>query len=458
MRQNGVYMFERIASPLITQLRTPYFTVDCGMSYLIRLGDGRFVMIDGNIGEYDEPDYLMRLLSQQNVTAAKPTIAAWIITHPHGDHFFGMVNFCEKYANDVVIEKMIFKFPVAGRCGGGSDTSAFFAMLDTLDTLEGTEIITPSTGDRYTFADATFDVLFTYTDLDPAPIPDINDTSVVMRMELCGHRAMWLGDIGKQASDNICARFSIDELKSDIMQVGHHGYTGGSDELYRAIDPEVILWPCPDFWYHPAKTWKCNDYIVHSSKNIKATFVSGQTEAVLDLTKPILPPEPYKAGKISAPFEKKSMLSLNWTCLTGGGRGYLPMKLSFPEGGGCRLLAGDARSLCQLIQRGQTALSERYVFTFSGVLDEGAEMFGLIWNYPTPMKWVDEALLVLDQQSGVPFRYTLTVDKAKKYASLYEGDRLVMETNELSDEPCDIILLMKNASVSLNEVTFENLG
>ena len=32
---------------LVTQMQTSFFSVDCGMSYIIRLSDGAFVVIDG---------------------------------------------------------------------------------------------------------------------------------------------------------------------------------------------------------------------------------------------------------------------------------------------------------------------------------------------------------------------------------------------------------------------------
>ena len=38
-------------------------------------------------------------------------------------------------------------------------------------------------------------------------------------------------------------------LKSDVVQVAHHGYYGGTKEGYDAIAAPIVLWPTP--WYHP---------------------------------------------------------------------------------------------------------------------------------------------------------------------------------------------------------------
>lgn len=450
-------MTKKIIAPLITQVRTSYFSYDCGMAYIIRTGDGGFVMIDGNIGEYDEPDRLMELIDSQNETGEMPRISAWFLSHSHGDHIRGFVNFCNRFGERVRIENVIYSFPPKERYDEGADMTPFNAVIDALAERDGTRVITPKRGDRYCFADATFDVIFTYEDLGDEPIRSMNNASMVTLMELAGHRVMWLGDVERQASDVICANYSESELRCDIMQVGHHGYTGGSDQLYRAIDPEVLLWPCPDFWYHPGCVWKCNDYIAHSSKNIKATFVAGQMEAVLDLTKPIVAPTPYTYGKVSADIGKKSLCALHWTCLTGGGRGYAPVKLTFTEEGGCRLESGEAKSLCQMIQRGQTALSERYEFRIKGELMEGSETMGLIFDYTTPMEWKDEVLHTVNVTPGESFDLTLSLDRAARTATLSSEKGVLFAVSDICPEPADIILMMKNATVILTEVTFENL-
>ena len=73
-------------NPLLTQIKPTYFSVDCGMAYIIRLSDGRFVLIDAMYGEYDEMDRVYDLLCEQNLLNDIPTIAMWFFTHPHDDH------------------------------------------------------------------------------------------------------------------------------------------------------------------------------------------------------------------------------------------------------------------------------------------------------------------------------------------------------------------------------------
>ena len=57
-----------LCTPLLIQGRPMYYAYDCGMLYIIRLTDGRFIVIDGGMCEYEEADHFLELLDQQNVT------------------------------------------------------------------------------------------------------------------------------------------------------------------------------------------------------------------------------------------------------------------------------------------------------------------------------------------------------------------------------------------------------
>ena len=96
-------------TPLLTQVRQAFFSVDCGMTYVIRTCEGTFVLIDGGMGEYEEAEHLWDILMSQNTSNAKPVIKAWFITHPHTDHFGGFVAFMDKYGEQVTLMQEILK-------------------------------------------------------------------------------------------------------------------------------------------------------------------------------------------------------------------------------------------------------------------------------------------------------------------------------------------------------------
>jgi hypothetical protein len=162
------------------------------------------------------------------------------------------------------------------------------------------------------------------------------------------------------------------------------------------------------------------------------------------------------------------MLPLNWCCLTGGSTGYTFANLDYPEAGGCRLTGRNSKTLLQLVKSGQVAIADKYTLTVCGsyaeesILSEEEKslelerMFGIVWNYPKHMVWDETQMLPLPAEVGKPFAYKLTVDKKANKATLYDGDTLIKEWDEVCPEPCGIHLVMKNISLTLTEVVYED--
>ena len=74
-----------------------------------------------------------------------------------------------------------------------------------------------------------------------------NNSSVAYRVEMGGKRILFLGDMGWQAGEDFLANHTQEELKSDVLQMAHHGQRGVEEDLYQEISPEVCLWPTPDW-------------------------------------------------------------------------------------------------------------------------------------------------------------------------------------------------------------------
>ena len=71
---------------------------------------------------------------------------------------------------------------------------------------------------------------------------NINNTSLVFRMTANKQTVLWGADIEVPASNVICNTFG-DYLKSDILQMPHHGCENpASKEFYTLADPTVMFW------------------------------------------------------------------------------------------------------------------------------------------------------------------------------------------------------------------------
>ena len=448
-------------TPLITQVRPAYFSVDCGMSYVIRVSDGRFVLIDGGEGEYEEADHLWDILKSQQEGEGKPVIAAWFITHPHSDHFCGFVQFMNKYKEEVILERVLYNWGAEGISPtprGYNDPIEFHRILEEMKN--SVKVITPRTGQRFVFGDGIFDILFVCEDLYPEKISNINDTSLAIRMEVEGRRVLWIGDMCDQGAECMCARYTEESLQCEFYQVGHHGYYGGSDELHRMIDPKIVLWSCPNFWYPVVRLWNTNDYLI-KSPNVYTTIISGQSEMVIDMTQPVEKFKPYALASDDGVvyeecFDGGRIMDLHWSCITGGSTGYRPAKAHLTQGE-CTLetMVDDAYTVCEFVQPGQMELAKDFTLTLAGRLEKDTEKFGLFWNYTSPTIFSEEHALWLQPAGDGSFVFTLKADATEKKAQLFLYDTCVCEMPY--ETSGGLYFILKNGKVTLEHIKVSKL-
>ncbi len=447
-----------VTTPLVTQIRATNFSIDCGMNYLIRMADGRFVVIDGGYGEYDESEHMYALLQEQNVLDT-PTIAVWFFSHPHDDHILGFLDFCKKYENEFVLERVCYNWAELTLAPASCKHDHFDAYIDTI--AHKIDVIIGHSGQRFVFDGCTFDVLYACEDAYPEAIRNYNDTSMVLRMSLNGHRVLWLGDAQQQASERICQSFPEEALRCEIVQVGHHGYGGGSDALYRTTDPKLLLWPCPDFWFPVVRLWGANKYLITTPHLVENTYVSGQAETIWDFSKEKVQPiyiEDFQTDSYlyNADFAKKSVTALKWSCLTGGGSGYAPLTIDFIDDG-CHLTCRPgATSVCCLVQTYDLKGNDSYVLRLRGKQVAGDIPAGLLWNYEKPITWNEERVLPIVSNNGA-IDFTLTVNAAEKTATLERGEEKVVLSYEQDQTNGLHLVMRKGAEVELYEVSAKKL-
>lgn len=239
----------------ITQIKLE----DFGMSYVIRLTDGRFIVIDG--GRDFEPDR-KRLFDclKEGSQGEKPIIAAWILTHPHSDHYLCYIGFMEEYGDRVEVERYILNFPehddlvhypkLIKKDRRFEDVSAFTNIPKMWQQIErsGGKVYIAHTGQCFSLGGASLEIL---TSLDDTIhlTSNVNASSIAFRMELCGQVILWGTDVS--FSDARLPEKYGEYLKSDILQVPHHGFQCGTAEAmmrgYDLIKPRVCLLPADEY-------------------------------------------------------------------------------------------------------------------------------------------------------------------------------------------------------------------
>ncbi|MBQ9080141.1 MAG: MBL fold metallo-hydrolase [Clostridia bacterium] len=244
---DGAEKYTKITESKITQMTLDYASGNFGMCYIVTLEDGSFILFDGG-GRAGGIDHvrLYNLLNKLNERPdGKIVIAAWILTHSHQDHYVVFSNFCNTYGSKVTIEQHISNVPDttvrynSGNPGGHMEDGTFDKAKESVG---GFTCVKPYTGMKFWVRNAEIDVLYTHEALYPEKLRIFNNSTMVLRMTIGGQTVMWLGDIQNEGSNVICDMYG-DMIKSDIVQVSHHGSTGATKELYKLVDPAVAFWP-----------------------------------------------------------------------------------------------------------------------------------------------------------------------------------------------------------------------
>ena len=311
LKEENVYT--PITTSQITMLGVEYGKSDGsyasnGLSVLIRLTDGRFVIVDGGFNRSATAKLLVDAMVEQSAAYAKSksdiAIAAWIVTHAHGDHYGSLLG-QTSYFKDMNVERILVNFlseaerqkSISSYSGNWSATEGQdYRNMPGVAKALGAEVHQVHVGQVYYLADLEMEILYTIESFAPKTCNALNTSSTVMRMTFGGENGttyMSTGDATGYGME-ICADMFGDYIQSDIVQVCHHGYTTWGDdagmiEAYKTVNAPTVLWPQG---LHAYDNYKGKSYnkVLFEVPNYKEVYVSGAQGDQ------IIVPMPYTVG------------------------------------------------------------------------------------------------------------------------------------------------------------------
>ncbi len=253
-------------------------------SFVLRTKHGKLIVIDGGIDGtgLDAKPYMPAAL--RAIAGAGQEgyveVEAWILSHAHKDHFNELRKTLEAYADDenFVVKQFIFDFPAyetPDYPGSNSDSPYLEKLKEALNHYAEVRGLPVTEGSTYyddingAFANAesiekgcemTIDgvrIEFLHT-WDKSNGGNINDNSLITRMWVEGQSILFLQDAYIPEGLSLLNRYG-DQLKSDIVQMAHHGQNGVSKPVYDAIDAAVRIWPTPLWVWNNVQTYAIED-------------------------------------------------------------------------------------------------------------------------------------------------------------------------------------------------------
>ncbi len=206
-----------------------------GSMFVIKMPDNSLFIIDGgNKLQMSERAMADLYAFCRELTGLpegqKMIISGWHISHIHTDHLVGFSRFLTKYSHEFDLKNIIYN---TDQVEAGSDQE--ICLNQVAQSFPNARYYKPHTGERFTIAGVTFDVLYTAEDWykpnssnklivrDSACLNYSNDNnaSMALRMTFDGKTALWLGDLEKADAD-LMGMYPAANIKSDILQLPHH--------------------------------------------------------------------------------------------------------------------------------------------------------------------------------------------------------------------------------------------
>ena len=248
-------IYEKTEQATITQVGLGD-SINNGMLYISKMSDGSFIVIDGGVSSGYIYDSLVKLAGRKD----EIRIAAWLITHHHQDHAEGFKKTSEKYASNLIVEKIIHCQPRPEQLepGEGSDYEQVKnRIVDGIKNFKATnpslEQIKAHPGMEIYIRDAKITIIATIDTVEPKIISNVNNASMVFRFQVGEKSTIFLGDSEPMQTKAMYKAFGEEYFRCDALQLAHHGYgntnTGNDSHVINMASKATVAF-CPVSTYH----------------------------------------------------------------------------------------------------------------------------------------------------------------------------------------------------------------
>lgn len=224
-----------------------FFDVGQGDMEMIQTPDNKRVIIDGGPSEsaISEVDKVVPFYDRK--------IDAVVLTHPHADHLAGLIKLIKTYE----VKSLYLT-------GVSQNTPEYLEFLNLIKE-KNIETHVVKTGDYIDLGDGiNLDFLFPLTNISETTVENLNNSSIVARLEWGNEAALYMGDLETEGQNELLA--TGQNVKADLIKVSHHGSSDSADEKFiKAVSPKyaVIEVGVDNKFGHPSQNF------INILKNVK---------------------------------------------------------------------------------------------------------------------------------------------------------------------------------------------
>ncbi len=225
-------------------LKVIFFDVGQGDSIFVETPNNKQILIDGG------PDRMVLEKLNQRLDTWDDYIDVVVLTHPHADHVAGLINVLKSYhVGEVWLTGIVYTSAVYQQFLNlikqkNIPTKIIYACgINNLNKNKETNITQPACSNNIEIEENTrFKILYPLKNLTGTRVDNLNNSSIVMRLDYGKHKVLFMGDAEKPVEKELINHFDTFEFKSNILKVGHQGASdASSQEFLELIKPDIAI-------------------------------------------------------------------------------------------------------------------------------------------------------------------------------------------------------------------------
>lgn len=153
-----------------------------------------------------------------------------VLTHPHADHLFGLVEVVKRYE----VKNIILTDAIA-------TTQEYQEFLNIIKD-KNIHTILANNGEIYKISDNfNFQIIYPDESFKDTNIKNLNNTSIVGKIIFGSVSIQATGDAEKDLQGKIANKY-CDQLSSNIIKIAHHGSKNGiNTNFFNCVNPEMAI-------------------------------------------------------------------------------------------------------------------------------------------------------------------------------------------------------------------------